>query len=67
MCARWWLLYDADYHVSLCCAQVDGQKVAVEVDGSHHYTNSLPHMPLSEVVVRRRMLQVGMLTGLDMV
>jgi hypothetical protein len=40
------------------CPQVDGQNVAVEVDGSHHYTNSLPHMPLSEVVVRRRMLQV---------
>lgn len=38
--------------------QVDGQNVAVEVDGSHHYTNSLPHMPLSEVIVRRRMLQV---------
>lgn len=38
--------------------QVDGQNVAVEVDGSHHYTNSVPHMPLSEVVVRRRMLQV---------
>jgi hypothetical protein len=33
--------------------------VAVEVDGSHHYTNSVPHVPLSEVVVRRRMLQVG--------
>jgi hypothetical protein len=33
--------------------------VAVEVDGSHHYTNSAPHVPLSEVVVRRRMLQVG--------
>jgi hypothetical protein len=37
--------------------QVDGQKVAIEVDGSHHYTNSAPHVPLSEVVVRRRMLQ----------
>jgi len=49
----------AAHYLFLCCAQVDGQNVAVEVDGSHHYTNSLPHMPLSEVVVRRRMLQVG--------
>lgn len=37
--------------------QIDGQNVAVEVDGSHHYSNSLPRVPLSEVVVRRRMLQ----------
>jgi hypothetical protein len=36
---------------------VDGQNVAVEVDGSHHYTNSVPRVPLSEVVLRRRMLQ----------
>jgi hypothetical protein len=43
----------------LLLLQVDGQPVAVEVDGSHHYTNSTPHIPLSEVLVRRRLLQVG--------
>jgi hypothetical protein len=43
----------------LLLLQVDGQPVAVEVDGSHHYTNSTPHIPLSEVLVRRRLLQVS--------
>lgn len=38
--------------------QVDGQPVAVEVDGSHHYTNSIPQLPLSEVLIRRQLLQV---------
>jgi hypothetical protein len=47
----------------LLLLQVDGQPVAVEVDGSHHYTNSTPHIPLSEVLVRRRLLQVGVSFG----
>jgi hypothetical protein len=49
----------SDLFFVLLLLQVDGQPVAVEVDGSHHYTNSTPHIPLSEVLVRRRLLQVG--------
>lgn len=53
-----WLTDDGLFSIDIAF-QVDGQPVAVEVDGSHHYTNSVPHMPLSEVLVRRRLLQVS--------
>lgn len=53
-----WLTDDGLFSIDIAF-QVDGQPVAVEVDGSHHYTISVPHMPLSEVLVRRRLLQVG--------
>lgn len=52
-----WLTDDGLFSIDIAF-QVDGQPVAVEVDGSHHYTNSAPQMPLSEVLVRRRLLQV---------
>lgn len=51
-----WLTDDGLFSIDIAF-QVDGQPVAVEVDGSHHYTNSTPHIPLSEVLVRRRLLQ----------
>eukprot|EP00879_Flechtneria_rotunda_P006796 GHRR01007140.1.p1 GENE.GHRR01007140.1~~GHRR01007140.1.p1 ORF type:complete len:1066 (+),score=457.18 GHRR01007140.1:335-3532(+) len=37
--------------------ELDKLRIAVEVDGNHHYTNSMPQRPLSEVLVRRRLLQ----------
>lgn len=53
-----WLTEDGLFSIDIAF-QVDGQPVAVEVDGSHHYTNSMPQIPLSEVLVRKRLLQVG--------
>eukprot|EP00775_Hariotina_reticulata_P012456 gene12456-12592_t len=51
-----WLTDDGLLSIDIAF-QVDGQPVAVEVDGSHHYTNSIPQLPLSEVLIRRQLLQ----------
>ncbi|KAF8065534.1 hypothetical protein HT031_003135 [Scenedesmus sp. PABB004] len=51
-----WLTDDGLFSIDIAF-QVDGQPVAVEVDGAHHYTRSAPPRPLSEVAVRRRLLQ----------
>lgn len=46
---------------------MDGQPVAVEVDGSHHYTHSMPQVPLSEVLIRRQLLQVRLTPYMAMI
>lgn len=36
--------------------EMNAKPVAVEVDGSHHFTSNPPHLPLSDIAVRRRLL-----------
>jgi len=50
-----WLTDDGMFSIDLAFV-VDGRPVALEVDGSHHFTNSVPQQSLSDVVIRRRLL-----------
>jgi hypothetical protein len=51
-----WLTDDGLFSIDIAFS-VNGTPVALEVDGAHHYTNSKPLRPLSDVAIRRRLLQ----------
>lgn len=51
-----WLTDDGMFSIDIAFV-VDGRPVALEVDGSHHFTNSVPQQPLSDVLIRQRLLR----------
>lgn len=51
-----WLTDDGLFSIDIAF-EVDGQKIAIEVDGCHHYSSNSPYWPLSDMAIRRQFLK----------